>query len=326
MRSFFVFFLYAICIFGAEYDCIFVGTSPIPLFEALYQHAIGKSVLILDDAPTPGGVWKSIDICGVKHVDVGCHEIGNNEHLREFLEIYGGCKMLFFDTSKSFYFSGGCYELIRNLENRIANSSIKLLLGHQVDRAIYDPENECMIVQSNGKTFTGKKIYTSSYCYFPINDQPSRTIQKWKYYHLYLLINDPTPPRFSYQHHGVTSTSRMMNLTHFNDLASMGRQLIVFQAYNLDKLNNGEKFVEELKSRNLLDPAAFILHSEQYIHEQWPPNNMQIPTICASCFEQINTFDIRSMNLYIRKWKEALLPYNQAIANVSLFESSLKEY
>lgn len=82
-------------LFATHYDCIFVGTSPQSMFEALYQHALGKSVLILEECGCCGGAWQSVDVCGIAHADVGCHEIGNSQPIREFLEEYAGCSLLF---------------------------------------------------------------------------------------------------------------------------------------------------------------------------------------------------------------------------------------
>src|SRR5579859_4143602 len=91
--------LLSFSLYSADYDCVFIGSSPISLFEALYQHGSGKKVLIVDESHSCGGVWKSIDMCGIEHVDIGCHEIGNNVTLKEFLEVYGGCQMVSTETN-----------------------------------------------------------------------------------------------------------------------------------------------------------------------------------------------------------------------------------
>src|SRR5262245_59254170 len=123
--------LFAIHLFGADYDSAIVGTSPIPLFEALYRHHSGERVVIFEAAPECGGAWKSIDICGVAHADMGCHHIGSTQDLNRFLEVYGGCSMIACHTN--YYFSKGCFELVGNLMKRIKAAGILLLTNCRVE-------------------------------------------------------------------------------------------------------------------------------------------------------------------------------------------------
>jgi hypothetical protein len=310
MQQALFFLLTALTIFGTEqhYDCIFIGTSPLPLFEALYQHAIGKSVLILEEAHCCGGAWQSVDICGVLHADVGCHEIGNSVPLKEFLEEYGGCSLQTQESGNSFYFSGGCYELVHNLERRIQNSSIHLLKNHKVDHVWCDAQLQTAIVSSEGQQFTCHQVYVPSYVYFPIGDETPKEPQKTKYPHLYMLINDPTPARFAYRT-GIANSSRMMNLTHYVDLDGTGQQLIMFQTWNTDI--SPETFLSALKMQNLVDPSAYILNAEWFIYEQY-----QAHTIKAAgnpCFVQLQTSNFRDIISHIDRWKEVLVPYAEAV-------------
>ncbi len=115
-------YLFGFHLFGADFDCAIVGTSPVPLFEALYRHHSGERVLILEAAAECGGAWKSIDICGIAHADMGCHEISSSIDLNRFLEDYAGCSMISCHTN--YYFSNGCFELINNLLKRIRAAGI----------------------------------------------------------------------------------------------------------------------------------------------------------------------------------------------------------
>src|SRR5690348_11005822 len=76
-----------------DFDVIVVGSSPIPLLEALYHYHSGKRVLILEEASACGGAWKSIEVCGMYPVDLGCHTLGNDKQMLHFLEEYIGCEM-----------------------------------------------------------------------------------------------------------------------------------------------------------------------------------------------------------------------------------------
>ncbi|HEX2583183.1 MAG TPA: hypothetical protein VHL30_03610 [Chlamydiales bacterium] len=310
MKYVFATLLFALSLFGADYDCVFIGSSPISLFEALYQHGVGKKVLIVDESPVCGGSWKSIDICGVAHVDVGCHEIGNNQVLREFLESYGGCQMICADMNNHFYFEKGSYELIRNLEERIRRTNIDVCLNTRADRAVLDENNQCVMLQMGDKSVSTEKVYLCSYSYLNRGVDPDRKIQKSSFFHLYLLIADPTPPRFSYEGNGVPNTSRMMNLTRFVGLENTGQQLIVFQTHEKN-LNDEEKFLDELKNRNLVDPSAYILKSEPYVYEQWPVHTCN-PENDKPYFETLPTQDFRSMVQFFTRWKQALKPYAEA--------------
>lgn len=296
-----------VSLFGADYDCIVIGTSPLLLFESLYHHALGKKVLILEEGCCCGGAWQSVNICGVLHADLGCHEIGSNKELKEFLETYGGCSFIELESGHNFYFSKGCYELVHNLEQRIANSSIELLKHHRVDRVVIDEANKKAIVESGQEKFTASKVYAPSYSYFPIGDEILKELKKTKYYHLYLLIQDATPPKFSYRA-GIAHAARMVNLTPFVDLKDTGQQLIIFQTWSQEK--SGQMFLDELKMQNLVDPSAYILKEEWCIYEQYPSTSY---TIKSPYFEQLQTFDFRGISQHITRWKEALAIYDDAV-------------
>jgi hypothetical protein len=315
MRLFFTIaaLLHSLFLFCADYDCIFIGSSPVSLFEALYQYGLGKKVLVIDEGMECGGVWKSITICGVDHVDVGCHEIGSNKSLREFLEVYGGCNMICPDSGSAFYFSKGCYELVRNLEEMISKTTIELLLNTRAERAVLDEQEKCIMVEADGRQISGEKIYMSGYSFMNIGRDPPRAIQRSKFYHLYLLVADPSPPRFAYQGGGISGSSRMMNLTRFVGLENTDRQLLVFQVHGEASLMEGERFLEDLKKRNLIDPAAYILTSETYIYEQWPSNSCRTSGEYQPYFETLQTFDFRSMTNQFTRWREVLKPFNEVI-------------
>jgi hypothetical protein len=311
MRYLFAALLFSYSLFGADYDCVFVGSSPISLFEALYQHGLGKTVLIVDDAPVCGGVWKAIEICGVEHVDVGCHEIGSNKTLKEFLEVYGGCRMVCTE-GEGFYFSNGCYELIRNLEKRISKTTINLLLNTHAERANFDEDHQCVVLQMGEKKVSTEKVYMSAYSFLNIEPDAERQVHKAKYFHLYLLIADSTAPRFAYQNGGAPGVSRMMNLTRFVGLENTGRHLIVFQTHE-SNLNDGEKFLAELKKQDLVDSSAYILKAEPYIYEQWPSGSCNPRRNLQSHFETLQTYDFRSMTNSFSRWKEILKPFEEAV-------------
>jgi hypothetical protein len=304
---------------ATDVDVVVVGTSPISLLEALYRHYSGDRVLIVEEAKECGGAWKSIAICGVPHADLGCHTIGQNLQLMDFLREYVGCNMVSMDHpdlpypgtsgSNGFYFSKGCHELIGNLLWLIQQTDITLLIEHPLDSICVSPNEPIATVHVKGKEFTTSKVLITPYSRIDCdNISTPKSMRRSRYYHLYMLIEDPTSPCFSY-HHGIgQNTSRIMNLTHFVDLKGTGTQLIVFQTHREDPVQNAPKLLEALKKHQLVHSSAQILQAENYIYEQMTYNGFQIASIKNGnvVFEMLNTGSFEGMASYISKWKQVL--------------------
>lgn len=301
---------------AADFDCAVIGTSPIPLFEALYRNACGQRVLILEAEPLCGGAWKSIDICGLQHVDMGCHEISSCPELNQFLEEYAGCHILS-APNHTYYFSQGCFELIDHLLKRIAAEGIVLMTNCKVESATFDSATLTAALHTTNGTFTVSKIIVSPGCSFSTNlSRPQQSMATHKFYHLYLLIQDPTPPRFSY-HGGVSpGVSRCMNLTSCVGLENSGRQLIVLQTHSDRQFENQQSLLDGLKMEKLIDPSAYLLQSDTYIYEQGP--RFQIESLLPNekpFFEMLNTSHFNRILQYAAKWKTALKPYKELQIN-----------
>lgn len=319
-----IFLLFVQILFAADYDCVFVGTSPIPLFEALYQHYSGKKVLILEQANECGGAWKSIDICGIEHADLGCHLIGSDRNLRDFLEMYGGCRMVSMDhpdhpaqttSGNGYYFSKGCYELIHNLTEWMEAIGIDLFTHQPLQSVYVDTAASHVIVRTAEKQFTAKKVFYTHMSTFYIENSGKAppTKRMSKYPHLYLLVQDPTTPKFSYTGYRNAGASRVMNLSHFVGLAGTGRHLIVLQVSSEEAFNRPQQFIDELKSRNLLDPSAYLLRSESYIYEVGHGMAGGVSNQFQPYFELLNTGSFAGMSSYLPKWKKILPHYNEVM-------------
>ncbi len=309
-----------------DYDVVVVGTSPFSLLEALYQNNIGKKVLIIEKASECGGSWKSISICGVPHADMGCHYIGSDPQILHFMTEYLGCQMVSLDNpldscrlhpSSSFYPSGGCYEFLGQILKLIEKTSIRLELNCSLEKVSIDPLQPIAYIETlEGKISTCKIIYPQ-YCYFQLADNPHSTPPpaSSNFLHLYLLIADPTPPRFSYHSSLGKGISRMMNLTYFANLAETGQQLIVFQSYQPLTQQAAEDYLRLLIEHQLVDKSAHLLNFESYVYEQChhrSPLFPQTPTNLA-LFESLDTRGIQLMSQYIPKWTTALKPYKEAM-------------
>lgn len=314
--------------FAVDFDCVVVGTSPFCLFEALYRAHTGNRVLILEGAAECGGAWKAVTACGIPHADLGCHQIGHDAQLRSFLEEYAGCHLVSLDNplipynepSKSpngFYFSRGCFELIDNLERLIEKTNITLLLNEKLESIYVDTSAQIAYLKTKDMQFTASKIIMTQMSSFFIenfNTQPQQSHGRSKYFHLYVLIQDPTPPKFCYQGGVSAGISRLMNLTHFVGLTNSGQQLLVIQTNSEQSLNNGETYFNDLKTRNLVDRSAFILRTESHIYEQAPSyQNMihQLGHSAQGMFETLNTGHFQALSTYIPKWKQALKPFRE---------------
>ena len=314
-RFFCLFFLFLrIVSFCADFDYAVIGTSPISLFEALYKQAEGNRVVILEAASECGGAWKSITACGIEHVDMGCHEIGSTAELNRFLEVYGGCQITP-SKSGSYYFSQGCFELIDHLLKRALHANIPLMLGCKVGSIAFDAKTKTPFLHTtHGVISTSKIVVTpgSSLAIQPSNAQGTPR----KFYHLYLLTQDPGPIRFSYRNGSSKGVSRMMNLSSCVGLENTGRQLIVFQTYSEEQFQNPQQLLDDLKKAKLVDPNAYILKTDTYIYEQGPYFQIgRLPPAHHAFFEQLNTSHFNIIARYAPKWETLLKPYAELNIN-----------
>ncbi len=325
-----LFLIWNTFIFGVDFDCVVVGSSPFSLFEALYQSHSGKSVLILEAAPECGGAWKAITVCGIPHADLGCHQIGHDATLKNFLEEYAGVKLVSLDnplipyTSPSsspngYYFSRGCYELIDHLLQLISRTPIVLLTNHRLETVAIDPSQSFATVKTGGKQYTTSKLIVTQMSSIQFeNGPPYASHGKTKYHHLYLLIQDPTPPRFCYTGGISPGVSRLMNLTHLVGLSNTGQQLLVIQTHSEQTFSQGEKYLQDLKNKRLVGESAYILKAEPYIYEQGPYTHQSLRQLSSQgqkLFETINTGHFQSLSTYVQKWKQVLKPYSAAIGS-----------
>lgn len=320
-------FLHAFVVSAVEtdFDAVVVGTSPISLLEALHRHYSGQRVLILEEADQCGGAWKSINVCGIAHADLGCHQIGGDIEVWKFLRDYIGVTMVSMkDPSKQlsdqgpfenngYYFAHGCFELVDHLRELIAATDIRLLLNNKMECVYIDSDNKMVQVKTPEGYFTAKKMvvaYGTNICFeHPkvgrIGSQPAKS----KYCHLYLLIQDPTKYRFTYREAALSGASRLMNLTPFVGLEGTGKQLIVIQTYGEDHFQRIPEFLENLKKQNLIDNSAYILCSDHYIYEQTYLNLSEIQRIgpeYQALFDVIDTTVNSALKGHIARWKTTI--------------------
>ena len=319
---FFLYLLFAQCLLAIDFDCVFVGSSPIPLFEAIYQRRLGKNVLILEQTGQCGGAWQTIDVCGMPHVDLGCHQIGHDLTIKAFLEVYGGCRIVSMDkpydanapmTQNGFYFSQGCHELIRNLSHLLAIEGVPLWFHHRLESVYVDVAAGHIVLTTAGKRLTAGKIFYTSTSTFQIENAPSsHPTATTHYVHLYLLIQDPTSPKFSYINHPTSGIARAMNLTHFTDLAHTGRQLLVLQLHHKQINSSSEQdYLSLLKKQHLVDPSAYLLQVEFYTYTASHAPHKQLAPEWRPYFEVLHAANFSDISRYIPKWQQILTPYRE---------------
>jgi hypothetical protein len=320
----FLFLFSALSLFGVDFDCVIVGTSPFSLFEALYQAKSGQRVLILEETAECGGSWKSVEVCGVPHADLGCHQIGHDQQLMCFLEQYAGCHLVSLDNPlkpyenrqknpRGFYFSQGCFELIDHLLQLIRATDVTLLLNQKLENVCIDPSEEIATIVTPDHKYTTSKIILTPKSSFAIDGlaPPSHTS---KYHHLYLLVQDDTPPKFCYYEKHIKQISRLMNLTHMVGLAQTGKQLLVIQTHNASTLMDPQAVLEALKANDLLDGKAWILQSDFLTYEQKGDLSPQIRKLSPKAqkiFEILSTGHIQNLSSYLSKWEAALEPWGE---------------
>ncbi len=315
MNRFFLLLILPCLLFATDYDCVIVGTSPVSLLEALYQSADGKKVLILEKDAQCGGAWRSIDACGVAHVDMGCHHIGCSREVADFLKGLG-CKIVSLsepgmeynpsNAPLGLYFSQGCYELISVLEKKIQNSSIELRVNCRLDNISFK-DGWALIQSSSRQLDRAKRIYYTNASYFSINGNWVAA-RGTKYYHLYLLIADAGPVRCSYRG-GFSKVSRLMNVTSFSGLTASGLQLFVLQVYSEDDLKKSAVFMESLKSSDLISKSARLIREEPYIYEQnyCTGHTTSLTPEQKAFFEHLDTSQLgNSIQRHLERWKSLM--------------------
>lgn len=320
------------CLFAVstDYDYVVVGTSPFSMLQALYQYHSGYRVLILDEADTYGGAWRSISSCGIENVDMGCHEIGCETETKTFLEDFVGCHLLSLDDprheyvdppppdSKGFYPSRGCHELVENLKRLINATEIDVLMNHRLESIYLDAERNIAEIRTGSFQYTTSKIVITPASTIKVenSDISQNDSCSTKHYHLYLLIEDTMDPAFTYEDDIIEEVSRAANLSWYTGLAGSGKQLIVIQTYTEADLDKGEEFLEALKNKNYFSPNARILKSEHYIYQQCHHDTTiieEMGPLAESIFDIMDTYNFGCMPKYIGKWKEVLKPYHEVL-------------
>lgn len=308
-----------------DFDCIVVGTSPFSMFEAIYKRCIGNRVLIVEQGAECGGAWKSITICGIPHVDLGCHEFGRDPKVQKFLEEYAGCKMVSNSPEKKppvdgdFYPSQGCYELTHNLEHLMHAVGVVLLLNSKLESVFVDTSRSIAEVRINGMRYTTQKVVVTSNSEIKLENPQVQQVASnpHNYYHIGMLIADPTPPRFTYRNLSVKGASRSTNYTPYSqELRGTGKQLITIQVHGPQNLDKVDQFFAELKKQKLIAENAQLLQVENYIYRQVPLNQSalhKLGTPGQAMFEILNTGHISNLSNYVEKWKKAMKPWNESI-------------
>ncbi|MFY7842799.1 MAG: NAD(P)-binding protein [Rhabdochlamydiaceae bacterium] len=318
----YLFIFLSICqsVFSHHYNCIFVGSSPIVLLEACYQSLIGKKVLVVEKSSRLGGAWQTIDVCGLKEVDTGCHHLFNSQEVKHFLDRYVGCEMVPIGdplglwnkaSPYGYYPKKGCQEMINKIEAIMERHHVERRLNTSVKNVIFNAEDKIVDVElDDGTSLIGEKIFFTHTAAFNIlNLNKKREILISNFYHLYVLFEDERPCSFTYREYPKLHQNviRIMNLTPFSQISHPKQQIVVFQI----KVNNGvqeaEDYLQNLKNFKLLSPSAKILNSEIRAFSQasfFSAYDLhQLDPCCYNLFEIISTQTIPHMQYYIKKWE-----------------------
>jgi hypothetical protein len=226
---------------GYSYDCIFIGSSPFSLLEALNRIKEGKQVLVLEEASRAGGAWASIDVCGLTHVDAACHFLNADPDLIAFLTSYVGCRF------ENDYFANGCHELIDHLASMVKRAGGNILLKTTAKEVLF--ENNTVFVHTTSGVFATDTLIVTpmSRIVFPQAGQ-KEPFYGSEYYHLFLLFDEA--PHVTYQQGGVLGARRMMRWGH----------VLILQTEELPL--PAELYVEALRNEGWISPTASLLASD----------------------------------------------------------------
>jgi hypothetical protein len=303
-----------------DFDVAVVGTSPISMLEAIYHLYCNKRVLVLEADPQCGGAWKSIDVCGVPHVDLGCHLIGADTVLQEFFENYFGCTFVCLEhfTEKAagshlhcrngYYFSGGCHELISKMEATIRACSHGTLMQQKLESIYIDQVRQCIELSLGDVRYTTAKLIITPASSFRIENPliGHKESPGHDYHHVYMLVEDGAPVKFTYLSQILKGMSRAMNLTPFVKIPHTGQQLIVVQTQKKGEEADPLKFLEAFKSKGLLSREAKILATDHYIYRQSRSNFDALLKLAGSMIELFDMSTFSVMKRHVEKWKGAL--------------------
>jgi hypothetical protein len=211
---------------------------------------------------------------------------------------------------EGFYFSQGCFELISRLENKIESYPNARLVQQTLDSVFIDSVRQCIELSVGESRYTASKLVVTRQSSFRVSN-PQFTNQNFStrdYYHLYILVSDPSPSRFTYKNGIVAGMNRSMNLTPFVQFPQEGLQLIAIQVNSKNELSEGMKFLDAFKSNGLLASDAQILHSDTYIFQQSSMNISALQKLAGSLVQVLETSSFASMSPLIDKWKKVLTP------------------
>ncbi len=318
----------SISAYQTDYDYIAIGSSPIMMLEALYHHHLGNRVMIVEGAEECGGAWKSIEICGIKHVDMGCHTAGGNTKMIDFLENYVGINMVPMvpnDKGKkkshgNYYPQAGCYELIEQILKLVSAANIPLSIGHKVS-SIYLHENlDYADVLIDGRTYTTKKLLVCHGTELNNESEPSyQNSSPREFPHIYLLVKDSSPDHFIYTgggaHNGL-SIVRVSNLTPYCDLNGSDKKIFAFEVRSKTPQNFADLCLDYLHSKSLIGKNARLLNSETYTYSKaYLPRNFsnKLSPKGKEMFVYVNTTAIWNIANFASAW-EKVFPLYQEVA------------
>ncbi len=302
-----------------DFDVTIVGTSPISMLEAISHIYNNERVLILEADERCGGAWQSIDICGISHADLGCHLIGSDQRIKSFFENHFDCKFICLDhpteeamgihlrCPNGYYFSKGCYELIRQLKN-VLNASGNEILHRRLESIYVDQENGFVELSLGDMRFKTAKLIITPVSNFQVENPEfmNQNYPKHQYHHLYMLVKDPTPARFTYLNGIASGMSRAMNLTSFLDMPEENLQLIVVQTHGVCDENQMVKFFDAFKNRGLLTIDAQIIDFDFFSYQQAYMNTAHISQLGGPLIEMLDTSSFAGMIRYLEKWKASI--------------------
>lgn len=295
----------------SECDVAVVGTSPIPVMDAIYYCLRGRKVVLLEKRATPGGAWGGTSVCGIDDVDIGSHDKCIDRLNAQFLKKYFDIECIDI-KGDGYHFlpKGGCAQMTKRLIAIAQNAGVVLKMHCQLE-SVQIKDDGCLLEYTDlthlqSFRMRAKKVVKPSFTAFKILQHGplvSLTNQLFRKNHLYFIVEDGScSQNYFLEDVELGGCSRISNLTRFVPLQGANQRMFVaeleesasfFHAISADtiKMLCG-KVVGQLKKLGYLSSEAEMIawDGREFTYQYCKPALKK-----ADQFEQIDTFLIEDM-------------------------------
>lgn len=259
---------------GPEWDIVTVGSSPLPIIDAIFHSLSGKKVIVLEARGVVGGAWAGDTVCGIDGVDIGSHDHCISAVNAEFLNKFFGVACI--EVGQGRYLpEGGCAKMSERLVQIAQNSGVVVKTNCKIDKVALADQGvllDCTDAIS-GLSFpiAAGKVIKPTYVAFDIfrgSQKISNPIQFPTKQHLYFIVDDCfcSEKYFVGNNIDLNGVRRISNLTLFTRLKGATQRMFVAELEKevpaAQASKRCQQIVSELQKESCLSPGAQILECE----------------------------------------------------------------